>query len=168
MLRRWAGVYSSSAVGNLERSMPSLGGDDDLAALEGGFHQVAFGDAGQGSQLDGQGHLAFAVDFHDPRPHKHVDRQCCYGSGLHYPPWRRHRYRRRRRLKPCCTISQAPRRGRIPRRAWSATRPATLTGLLSTAAQRAGAWYSSWIPPAARPCCTTSRAGPTGETLPAV
>src|ERR1039457_2499245 len=25
MLRRWAGVYSSSAVGNLERSMPSLG-----------------------------------------------------------------------------------------------------------------------------------------------
>src|ERR1039458_2269331 len=57
--------------------------------------------------------------------------------------------------------------GVIPRRAWSATRRATFTGLLSTAAQGAGA-YSSWIPPAARPCCTTSRAGPTGETLPAV
>ena len=41
-------------------------------------------------------------------------------------------------------------------------------GTPSTAAQRAGAWCSSWISPAMRRCCTASRAGPMGGTLPEV
>jgi hypothetical protein len=48
-MRHWAGGVFIVSSGDLRAIDDELGGNDDLPALEGGFHQVAFGDARQTS-----------------------------------------------------------------------------------------------------------------------
>ena len=53
--------------------------------------------------------------------------------------------------------------GALPIRVWSAMRKVTFMGRPLTAAQRTPESCTCWIRPAIRPCCTASRAEPTGN-----
>jgi hypothetical protein len=51
-------------AGELRAVNQEFRSNNDFAALKSGFDQVAFGNAGQGTQPNGQRHLTFAVYFY--------------------------------------------------------------------------------------------------------
>ena len=67
IIRRCAGVYSSSAFGNPDKSgtVTALRREDYLTPLKSGFDQIAIADARLGTQTHRQRDLTFLLNFNE-------------------------------------------------------------------------------------------------------